>query len=287
MAKMSAAASQRAFQRPRFAHFAAAVLAGLVAARATEAQAAQRASFAVVSLREIADRDTKWGGLQRLPGRVRAPRDTVVELIEIACDVQAAQVLGSPQWARSVRYDITLEAPESSLAGPFHGDRQAQHMLQTLLAERFKLSFHRESGYVRAAALVVAPGGITMRPSGHQAGDWQGIELAPGRLVGQAAPMSRLTRILALSTGQTTLDSTGLTGTYDFDASWTADRTKLSSHRWEYDGAARPAGDGQGLVLPSFGDALRERLGLVLEPPGDREAQLIVVDHVEQPLIDD
>jgi len=41
----------------------------------------------------------------------------------------------------------------------------------------------------------------------HPIGEWQGIEVAPGRLVGQSAPMSRLTRILALSTGQTVLDS--------------------------------------------------------------------------------
>jgi uncharacterized protein (TIGR03435 family) len=248
--------------------------------------------FTVASFVKTSDVDPKWGGLRHLPGQIRAPRDTVVELIEIAYDVQAAQIRGAPEWARSVRYDITLQAPESSFVGPFHGEAQAQRMLKTLLADRFKLVFHRESGSVSAAALVVAPGGVTMMPSEHQPNEWQGVQLAPGRLIGQAAPMSRLTWIIAQSSGQTTLDLTGLTSTYDFDAHWQADSAGASSrqwhygHQWQVDGDVPPlSATSPNDVLPSFDDALLRRLGLVLEPAKERQAERIVVDNVEQPPI--
>lgn len=225
--------------------------------------------------------------MQHTPGLIRTPRDTLVELIEIAYDVQKAQIRGAPEWAKSVRYDISFAAPESTFAGPYHGEEQARQMLQMLLADRFKLAVHRESGDMTVAALVVAPGGVAMNQSDHRAGDWQGIELVPGRLVGQAAPMTRLARIIALSTGQTVLDSTGLRGTYDFDAHWNAESATLSSHRWEYEGTASPVTQQPGPVLPSFEAALRQQLGLVLEPGKNRQVQLIVVDRVEQPLIVD
>ena len=117
----------------------------------------------------------------------------------------------------------------------------------------------------------------------HPIGEWQGIEVAPGRLVGQSAPMSRLTRILALSTGQTVLDSTGLSGTYDLQAHWRSSNTGLSLHQWTYDGAAPPTAAWRGEVLPSLEEALRTELGLLLEEPKRRPAQRIVIDRVEQP----
>jgi uncharacterized protein (TIGR03435 family) len=76
---------------------------------------------------------------------------------------QASQIKGAPDWSTSVRYDVVLSAPESSFAGPFpQGDAQAQLMLRALLAERFKLVVHRESGSILAADLILAPSGIKM-----------------------------------------------------------------------------------------------------------------------------
>jgi uncharacterized protein (TIGR03435 family) len=39
----------------------------------------------------------------------------------------------------------------------------------------------------------------------------------------------------------------------------------------------------QGPVSRSFAEALRSKLGLTVEPPGDHQVQFIVVDRVEQP----
>lgn len=246
------------------------------------------ASFTLVSFKKLDDNGREWGGLKYLGDTIRAPRDTLIDLIGLAYDVQAAQIQGAPEWASSARYDIVLSAPKSWFAGPFpQRDAQAQRMLRAMLAERFKLAVHHESGSMLAADLILAPSGLKMNNAEHRTGDWQGIEVAPGRLVGHSAPMSRLTRILALSTGQTVLDSTGLSGTYDFEAHWRSSNSGLSLHQWTQDGAAPPATAWQGEVFPSLEEALRTELGLVLEEPKRRLAQLIVIDRVEQPQTED
>jgi uncharacterized protein (TIGR03435 family) len=228
--------------------------------------------FDIVSLKKIADVNTKWGGMQHTPGIIQTPRDSLLDLIELAYDVQVEQIIGAPSWANSVRYKIVLSAPESTFLGPFHGETEALRILQILLADRFKLAFHHESRSLTAAALVVGPEGLKMKNSQHQPGDWQGIDLVPGRLVGQGAPMARLTRIVALSTGQPVLDKTGLTGTYDFDAQWRADQGNLSSHQWHYAGATPPVSRhhecSQLLVRGGFAGATRTGAGAPKQQPG-------------------
>lgn len=255
---------------------------------ATETQVASAEvgppQFDIVSLRKIADVDTKWGGMQHTPGFIQTPRDSLLDLIELAYDVEAQQIVGAPNWAHSIRYKIVLSAPESTFAGPFHGEAHALRMVQTVLADRFKLVFHRESRFLTAAALVVGPAGIKMKHSQQRPGDWQGIDLVSGRLVGQSAPMARLTRIIALSTGKPVLDKTGLTGTYDFDARWRTNEGNLSSHQWHYVGTNPPSPAAMNAISSSsFEDALEAQLGLMLEPPKNTYEEFIVIDNVEQP----
>jgi uncharacterized protein (TIGR03435 family) len=255
------------------------------AAEAQDASAeAAPPQFDVVSLRKIPDTDAKWGGMQHTPGFIQTPRDSLLDLVELAYDVQVEQIVGAPSWAHSVRYKIVLSAPESTFVGPFHGEAQALRMVQTLLFDRFKLVCHRETRTLTAGALVVGPAGIKMKHShSGRPGDWLGIDLAPGRLVGQGAPMARLTRIIALSTGQPVVDKTGLTGTYDFDAQWRANEGNLSSHQWHYVGGNPPSPAAMNAVSSSFEDALEGQLGLTLEPPQNTSEEFIVIDHVEQP----
>src|SRR5205823_152683 len=67
------------------------------------------------------------------------------ELIKIAYKLKDNQVSGGPPWITNERYDIVARAP-----GPAK-DQELTAMVQTLLADRFQLTFHREtkqfSGY--------------------------------------------------------------------------------------------------------------------------------------------
>ena len=61
------------------------------------------------------------------------------QLIVRAYNVQPFQVVGGPSWITSDRFDITAKAPDSATP------QQMNDMLQSLLADRFKLKVHRES----------------------------------------------------------------------------------------------------------------------------------------------
>lgn len=76
------------------------------------------------------------------PGRFRAPRIKMVNLLSKALDVRTDQISG-PAWLRDVAaandYTIVATMP------PDTTKEQFRKMLQNLLVERFHLAFHRET----------------------------------------------------------------------------------------------------------------------------------------------
>ena len=254
------------------------------AANAQLTSATDHPQFDVIALRKLADTRPEWGGMRHTAGLIETPRDTLRELIALAYDTQPEQIAGAPGWSDTIRYDIVLRTQEPMLNGPFQGEGSALRMLQTLLVERFNLIFHREQRSLSAAALMVGPNGIKMKDAQRQTTDWQGIELTPGRLLGRGAPMMRLTSIIALSTGETVLDQTGLTGIYDFDAQWRPNAESLTAHRWHYLGENPPVSSRTSMTSgSSLEEALEHDLGLVLERPKSRDVDFIVIDRVELP----
>ncbi len=78
------------------------------------------------------------------------------DLICYAYDVKPHQVSG-PDWLVSERFEVMATIPDGATK------EQAPQMMQTLLAERFGLKFHRESKEHPVYALVVAKGGPKMK----------------------------------------------------------------------------------------------------------------------------
>src|SRR4029077_19782644 len=76
-----------------------------------------------------------------------------------AYDVKTYQITG-PDWLTALsapRFDIVAKMPEGT------NKDQVPEMLRTLLAERFKLTIHRENKEQSVYALVVAKGGHKMK----------------------------------------------------------------------------------------------------------------------------
>src|SRR5208337_3976872 len=84
------------------------------------------------------------------------------DCLQAAYGLQDYQISG-PDWLRSERYDIAAKA-----AGATTGD-QAKLMLQTLLAQRFQLTLHRETKDLPVYALVPAKGGHKLRAAASNA----------------------------------------------------------------------------------------------------------------------
>src|SRR5579863_73926 len=99
-------------------------------------------------------------GMKITATRVDIGMLSLMDLICKAYDVKQYQVSG-PAWLGAQRFDILAKMPEGATK------EQAPQMLQTLLAERFKLKIHRDDKQqpVPIYALVVGKGGPKMKLS--------------------------------------------------------------------------------------------------------------------------
>jgi len=80
------------------------------------------------------------------------------DLIAIAYKVKPHQISG-PDWLNIERFDILATVPPGSTR------EQMPEMLQSLLKERFKLTFHKEAKDHQIYALIVGKGGLKLKES--------------------------------------------------------------------------------------------------------------------------
>jgi uncharacterized protein (TIGR03435 family) len=90
-------------------------------------------------------------------GRVSMDNMNVRQIIQAAYGKKDYEVLGGPAWIDSERFHIEAKA-EGKVS-----DDQLLLMLQSLLADRFKVVLHREKKDASGFALVVAKGGPKIR----------------------------------------------------------------------------------------------------------------------------
>jgi bla regulator protein BlaR1 len=204
------------------------------------------------------------------------------------------QITGAPSWVKSEKYDIEAKVNGADLPEFAKLNRQQRDlMLQTLLADRFKLTASRDIKQLPVYALVVAMNGPKLKEA--KSGDTyvNGIKgpngpigpgangMGKGYIVCQRTHMAELTWLLRLETGRTVLDKTGLTGQYDVSLQWTPEEgtAQMSSNdgRSQQETTSALAASG-----PSLFTAIQEQLGLRLESEkGPVEG--LVVDHMEKP----
>jgi uncharacterized protein (TIGR03435 family) len=81
---------------------------------------------------------------------------SLTELICLSFKVKPHQVAG-PSWLTGDRFNIKAKIPDGAT------EEQVPEMLQALLIERFKLSFHKDTKEAPVYALIVAKGGHKMK----------------------------------------------------------------------------------------------------------------------------
>jgi uncharacterized protein (TIGR03435 family) len=92
------------------------------------------------------------------PGQITYTNVTVKNVLMNAYGVKGFQISG-PSWLESERYDIVAKLPRGATKEEFMA------MLQNLLAERFKLTLHREKKDLPMYALVVGKNGPKLKES--------------------------------------------------------------------------------------------------------------------------
>jgi uncharacterized protein (TIGR03435 family) len=115
------------------------------------------------------------------PGQITYTNVTVKNVLTQAYGVKGFQISG-PGWLDSERYDIVAKLPRGATKAEF------MVMLQNLLAERFKLTLHREKKDLPMYALVVGKNGPKLKESVDEAAPKEG-----GPADGPAATMGKLT----------------------------------------------------------------------------------------------
>ena len=149
---------------------------------------------------------------------------TVIDLIGIAYAAPPETILGGPNWLEFDRFDVAAKAPAGSTP------EDIRLMLQSMLADRFRLALHKDMRPMPAYALTQGK----VKPKLEQAtGDGmpeckyqpqpQGSAYGAGwacRNITMSAFAERLRAIAGDYLTDPVVDATGLDGAWDFDLKW-------------------------------------------------------------------
>jgi len=286
-----------------------------VAVQAAQAQSIPTNAAAPPPVFEVASIKPDHSGTNIVPTGKSDPsrfvaNSTVKMLIDFAFNLRDFQVSGGPSWIGTERFSIDAKV-EDSIAERLQNLPRAEQieqmrlMVQSLLADRFKLSMSRQTKDLPTFALTIAKGGPKLIESIAPPSTFQGNSPLPtGRdsgpptpppgavimgmglggqvtLTGKSAPLASLVNMLSQQFNRPILDQTGLKSTYDFVLHWTSEtglggRPPLPVAMGSADVAASETSG------TSIFTAIQDQLGLKLESTKG-PLDTIVIDHVEKP----
>ncbi len=217
---------------------AAIALLAPVAALCAQAAPAHPA-FEVASIKEHKADDRQLGYSYLPGGRISIKGLSLHMIIATAYNlpfqtIGAERLTGVPEWASAARYDIEAAAEKGAIPegiGAIASREKIRTMLQTLLAERFKLVIHRNTKELPAYLVVVGKSGLKLQKSDLTEKDCDGHEAAFGDAKGchgmmggmgrgihaQAATIADVAGWVANWADRPVIDNTGITGLYKFD----------------------------------------------------------------------
>jgi uncharacterized protein (TIGR03435 family) len=146
---------------------------------------------------------------------------------------------------------------------------EKQHMLQMLLADRFKLKVHTEAKRTQVFVLTIAKAGRKLQNADSfgnigSRGDTRGIEI-----IGHGVSVADFIKFLQYYLHTIVIDKTALTGIYNFDLQFHGMYSDMENND-------------DGSKWPPVETAIKEQLGLELsETIGSMN--VIVIDHIEKP----
>jgi uncharacterized protein (TIGR03435 family) len=188
-----------------------------------QAENAAKPKFEVASIKPNVTGENQQR-IQFGPARVTLTNDSLHTILKMAFNLLGNyEIVGSPKWASSERFDVIATA-----SGP-STENELRKMLVSLLEERFKLRYHRDKQEMQIYGLVVAKNG----PKFHQvqpdtAGQPSKVTLSfdPKRgieWVVQNSSLADFARAFATSFDRPIVDMTGLSGFFSFRFPWSFD----------------------------------------------------------------
>jgi uncharacterized protein (TIGR03435 family) len=181
----------------------------------------------------------------------KATHATLPQIIRMAYGVLDFQVTGGPDWLNQQKYDVNvkfLNGMEDTKFWSLPQDEQTSRMdqrrleLQALLADRFRLVVHHETRQLPIYSLTIAANGPKLQKASPGDAYASGIKRRDGVpmgaglwvpqdgvLLGQGVSSAMLAAHLSRQLGQVIVDSTGLSGKYDFKLQWAPGKDESAS----------------------------------------------------------
>jgi len=167
-------------------------------------------------------------------GRYELKNATMLDLIRTAYTIDADKVIGGPNWLEYDRFDVIAKA------APNTPPETQKLMLQSLLADRFKLVVHQDSKPMTAFVLTMGKGKPKLKEADPNSGktgcqpqpvttpltaSTAGGIVVPSQMfschnITMKAFAEALRGLAGAYLTNTVTDSTGLQGSWDFDIKW-------------------------------------------------------------------
>lgn len=191
-------------------------------------------------------------------GRCSVHSVSLKTMIRYAYGFEEAYVRGGPAWMATEAYSVEAKAED-----PLTSTADLKRMLQSLLAERFKLQLHFITQESTGYSLMIGKGPAKLKPGDPTAGEGGVHSALPPTETFRAknTTLDTLARVLSRILSAPVQNRTGLSEKYAIDLSW----------------AANDESPG-----PTLSTALQDQLGLKLEPT-KIPVRVIVIDHAEKP----
>ena len=222
---------------------------------------------------------------------------TIKRLVCMAYGIQDFQLERAPNWFTAERYSIHAKS-ESNIEEQFPKltDEQkmmvGKQMVQTMLADRFKLSLRQESKELPILGIVVDKNGPKLHEAkpgdtysnGLKDGDGAGhagmMRFDGTHLTAQGVKLDNLASFLSEQLNQIVQNKTGLDAKYDFKLEWSREPDR--PHGPQQAGGEPESASADGNAGTPLFTAIREQLGLKLESQKSA-IPVYVVESVEKP----
>jgi uncharacterized protein (TIGR03435 family) len=229
--------------------------------------------FAVASIKP-SDPSAQGKGFRVRGSEFSTINTSLSDMITFAYGLHPRQIVGGPAWIESDKYDLVAKPDGEGTPN----DKQWKIMVQKLIADRFKFTFHKAQRELSVYALIVGKNGPKLtksagNPSGLPGLFFRGLGVLPAT----NATMADFAGVMQTTVlDRPVVDQTNLQGRWDFTLTWTPDEFQFGGL------GARVPPPADNAAAPDLFTAIQEQLGLKFEST-KAPVDVFVVDHAEKP----
>jgi uncharacterized protein (TIGR03435 family) len=232
-------------------------------------------SFEVATIKPSKPGAPGKGLIMRDPRTFATFNYSVADLISFAYGLHPRQITGAPSWLETELFDIQATPDPPGMPNL----KQIQVMVQKLLTDRFKLTFHRDKKELSVFALTLGKTGPKLTASTGDPNGPPGLGFGGlGIMFARNATLSDFTATLQSTVlDRPVVDQSGLAGRFDFQLKWTPDDSQFPGIKGQL---PPPRDDVE--AQPDLFTALQQQLGLKMEAT-KAPVGVIVIDTVQKP----